>query len=189
MGVFVLYNENEKKILIQLANDSIEYGLQHHQQEMPINTVNFSHNLQKTRATFVTLEMDHRLRGCIGSLRAHRPLVNDVVSNANKAAFHDPRFSPVTIVDAAKLVLKISVLTEPVAMQFVSELDLLSQLEPNVHGLIIQDQGRQATFLPQVWETLPDPQNFLAHLKQKAGLPAGHWSPTFKAFTYQVELI
>lgn len=136
-------------------------------------------------ACFVTLKKNGQLRGCIGSAQAWRPLAEDVVDNAAKAAFGDPRFAPVTADEVDGLTLSVSVLTPPVPMRFTNEMDLLNQLRPRIDGLIIEDGGKRALFLPSVWEQLPDPAQFLAHLKHKAGMPIDHWSPHFKASRFQ----
>jgi len=140
-------------------------------------------------AVFVTLKCGGNLRGCIGSPMAWRPLVEDVADNAWRAAFKDPRFPPLRREELAGLELSVSVLTPPQPMGFADEADFLSQLRVGIDGLIIEDLGRRALFLPSVWEQLPDKRSFLAHLKMKAGLAETHWSPTFKASRFQaVEL-
>ncbi|MEQ8443239.1 MAG: AmmeMemoRadiSam system protein A [Alphaproteobacteria bacterium] len=146
----------------------------------------FPPELRENGATFITIEKDHKLRGCIGSLQAHRPLIQDLVENAYRAGFKDPRFPPLTREEMPRISWSISLLSEPRQMLFTGEADLLSQLKPGVDGLIIQDKGKRSTFLPQVWEQIPDPVQFLARLKQKAGLAPNHWSPDFTAFRYRV---
>ncbi|MGE5504260.1 MAG: AmmeMemoRadiSam system protein B [Actinomycetota bacterium] len=141
--------------------------------------------LREPGAVFVTLKRHGQLRGCIGSPTAWRPLGEDVVDNACKAAFGDPRFPPVSAAEVEELDLSVSVLTAPVPMTFAGEADLLAQLRPGIDGLIIEDQGRRALFLPSVWEQLPDKGAFLGHLKAKAGMSPGHFSPTFKASRFQ----
>lgn len=136
-------------------------------------------------AAFVTLKRGGQLRGCIGSVTAWRPLAEDVADNARKAAFSDPRFPPLSRAELNGLELSVSVLTAPQPMAFADEADLLGQLRPRVDGLIIEDAGRRALFLPSVWEQLPDKRLFMAHLKHKAGLPPDHWSPGFKASRFQ----
>lgn len=137
--------------------------------------------LARPGAAFVTLKRNGQLRGCIGSPQAWRPLAEDVCDNAVKAAFADPRFPPLTAREMDGLGLSISVLTPPRPMQVGDQADLLSRLRPRRDGLIIEDRGRSALFLPSVWEQLPDPAAFLAHLKAKAGLRADHWSETVRA--------
>ncbi|CAA7615795.1 MEMO1 family protein H261_09252 [Candidatus Terasakiella magnetica] len=136
-------------------------------------------------AVFVTLLRHGQLRGCIGSVMAWRPLAEDLTENAFKAAFHDPRFTPLTAPEMEGLTLSLSVLTPPQPMTFGNEADLLAQLRPRIDGLIIEDSGKRALFLPSVWEQLPDKRQFLAHLKVKGGMAAHHWSPGFKASTFQ----
>ncbi len=133
-------------------------------------------------AAFVTLRRrGGGLRGCIGSAVATRPLIVDVVQHAFNAAFRDPRFPRLDWLELAGLSLSVSVLTPPEPMRFSSEADLLAQLRPGVDGLIIEDQGLRSLFLPSVWEEIPEPRQFLAVLKLKAGLPAEHFSPEFRA--------
>ena len=105
--------------------------------------------------------------------------------NAYKAAFRDPRFPPLNGPEWERVELSISLLTSPVAMTFTDQADLLAQLRPGIDGLIIEDQGRRALFLPSVWEQLPGKADFLAHLKRKAGLASSHWSPAFQAQRFE----
>jgi AmmeMemoRadiSam system protein B/AmmeMemoRadiSam system protein A len=142
--------------------------------------------LAEPGATFVTLTRDGDLRGCIGSLEAHRPLDRDVRANAVAAAFSDPRFPPLTLAELADTRVEVSLLTAPQPMSFTSEADALRQLRPNVDGVILVAGHRRATFLPQVWEQLPTPRQFMAHLKQKAGLPADWWSSEVQLQRYEV---
>lgn len=143
--------------------------------------------LSAMRATFVSLEQDGRLRGCIGSTQAHRPLLQDVLANTVKAGFGDRRFAPVTTQDLDGLDLSISVLSHQRPIAAANEQALLDELSPDRDGLIITDQGRSALFLPHVWKQIPDPKIFLAALRQKAGLASDHWSPTFKALRFGAE--
>lgn len=138
-------------------------------------------------ACFVTLRQAGELRGCIGSLQAQRPLGEDLDDNAVGAALRDPRFAPLTANEFAGLQLEVSLLTRPEFMAFGDQDEVLGKLRPGTDGVILFDGCRRATFLPQVWEQLPDPRDFLAQLKRKAGLPAGHWSPSVMIATYQVE--
>ncbi|MCX7166784.1 MAG: AmmeMemoRadiSam system protein A [Rhodocyclales bacterium] len=138
-------------------------------------------------ATFVTLTQNGQLRGCIGSLQAHRPLDQDVRANAVAAAFRDPRFPPLTLAELARTRVEVSLLTAPVPMSFSSEADAVSQLRPHVDGIILTAGQQRGTFLPQVWEQLPEPRMFMAHLKQKAGLPADWWSSEVQLQRYEVQ--
>ncbi len=142
-------------------------------------------------ASFVTLTQAGQLRGCIGSLQAHRPLHEDVLANAQAAALQDPRFAPVTAQEAPTLAVEVSVLTAPEPLPFANESHALWQLQPHEHGVIFscEHQGRayRSTFLPQVWDQLPDPRKFMAQLKRKAGLPADHWSDAVRLSVYRVQ--
>ena len=142
--------------------------------------------LAHTAAVFVTLTRDGALRGCIGSLAAHRALSLDVAENAVAAALRDPRFAPVTAQELPSLKVEVSLLTAPQAMVFVSEADALAQLRPPFDGLIFEASGRRSTFLPQVWQQIPAPRAFLAALKEKAGLPAGYWGTDVRLSRYWV---
>lgn len=179
------YTKLQQETLLKLALDSIQYGVKHHK-VMSINLDNYAENLTKPRATFVTLEIAGKLRGCIGSLIAHQPLAQDIVHNAYAAAFEDPRFPPVTEDEVEQLEIHISILDTPKPMSFTSEEDLIKQIRPNIDGLILSDKGYRGTFLPSVWESLPDREDFLKHLKMKAGLPVDYWSDTLKVEKYTV---
>jgi len=128
--------------------------------------------LQQCGATFVTLTKDGQLRGCIGSLEAARPLAMDVAENALGAAFRDPRFPRLAADEWPRCQVEVSMLSASKRVEFADEADLIAQLEPGVDGVILEADGRRATFLPQVWESLPDKRAFLAELVKKAGLPA-----------------
>jgi AmmeMemoRadiSam system protein A len=139
-------------------------------------------------ATFVTLEMNDQLRGCIGSLIATQSLAADVRQNAESAAFHDPRFAPVSLAEMDRIQIEVSVLTPPQPLNYVDSSDLISCLCPREDGVIIQKGMASATFLPQVWEQLPEPEDFLTHLCRKAGLDGYTWRDTaLKVSTYQVQ--
>ncbi len=138
-------------------------------------------------ACFVTLTQHGELRGCIGTLEAHRPLLQDVKSNAVAAAFRDPRFSPLAHDDLPHISLEVSLLAAPLPMSFRDEKDALEQLRPHEDGVIFQFANFRSTFLPQVWEQLPSPRQFMAHLKYKAGLPTDFWSPDVRLSRYTVE--
>ncbi|MEI6413260.1 MAG: AmmeMemoRadiSam system protein A [Pseudomonadota bacterium] len=182
--------ESERTTLLILARSAIEYGLTDHRPPA-VDPQSYPAALQAVRASFVTLNREGNLRGCIGQLTATRPLVVDVTENAFAAAFRDPRFSPLTTPELPDLELHISILTPSVPLIFESEADLLAQLRPGIDGLILEENHHghraRATFLPAVWESLPRPEDFLRHLKQKAGLPSGYWSPSLRAFRYQTE--
>jgi len=126
--------------------------------------------LRQNGATFVTLTRDGRLRGCIGSLQAARPLGEDAAQNAIAAAWRDPRFPAVTAAEWPAIRVEVSLLSTPKPLQFADEADLLSQLRAGEDGVILEADGRRATYLPQVWESIPDKRQFLRELARKAGL-------------------
>lgn len=181
-----VYGAEARRALLAIARDSIDHGVAHGTALQP-DLAALPAELGEPRATFVTLHLDGQLRGCIGSLEAHRPLAEDVAANAFAAAFRDPRFPPVSRTEAARLALEISVLSPAEPMHFRSEADLLAQLRPGIDGLILSDLGRRGTFLPSVWSQLPAARDFLVHLKHKAGLPADHWSATLSVERYTTE--
>ena len=143
--------------------------------------------LAQPAATFVTLTQGGQLRGCIGSLEAYRPLAADVAENAFSAAFRDPRFSPLAAEELPRTRIEVSLLDTPQPMTFSDEADALAKLCPGVDGLILTHGGRRATFLPQVWESLPEPRRFLQQLKLKAGLPADFWDGRITLSRYGVQ--
>ena len=144
--------------------------------------------LEARHGTFVTLKVAGQLRGCIGSLAAEESILDGVKRNAVNAAFHDPRFSPLTVEEIEDVDIEISILTNPQPLEYTNGVDLISKLRVNVDGVILQKGRASATFLPQVWEQLPRPENFLSHLCVKAGLSANAWENTrLKISTYQVQ--
>ena len=143
--------------------------------------------LTQNGATFVTLTQNGNLRGCIGSLEAYRPLLTDVAENAIAAAFRDPRFPPLGPEELDFTRGEVSLLEVPKPMEFSDEADALARLRPGIDGLILAYGHRRATFLPQVWESLPDRQQFMAHLKMKAGLPADFWDDGITFSRYGVQ--
>ncbi len=182
----VLLSETDRALLIQLARQSIAHGLEHGG-PLPLSSHDYPEQLQAPRASFVTLHRHDQLRGCIGSLEARRPLVEDVTCNAHAAAFHDPRFSPLTRAEFDNLSIHISILQPAEPLRFQSEHELLAQLRPGIDGLILQEGTHRATFLPSVWESLTEPQAFLNQLKHKAGLGMDYWSDTMQAWRYTTE--
>ncbi len=179
-------SDEHRTLLLDLAKQSIQNGLLTGK-PLPINVEDYPHELQEKRATFVTLEINDQLRGCIGMLEAERPLVLDVVKNAFSAAFNDPRFPSLKDFEFERLQYHISVLQPAESMQFKSESELVSQMRPGVDGLILEEGSHRGTFLPSVWESLPDPYDFLIHLKHKAGLPPNYWSDTLQVSRYTTE--
>ena len=182
--------EADRQTLNNIAKDSIGYSLElgsNARFELTLNLDNYSADLQQQRATFVTLNINDQLRGCIGTLVAHQPLVIDVAHNARAAAFHDPRFGPLSKPEFERLQIHISILGEPEPMTFTSQQDLLQQIRPGIDGLILTSGSHRGTFLPSVWESLATPEEFLSHLKLKAGLPASYWSDDIRIERYTTE--
>ncbi|MGE0667145.1 MAG: AmmeMemoRadiSam system protein B [Sphingomonadales bacterium] len=179
-------SEKDRRTLLDAAIASIRYGIQNGK-EPALTLKGVPRSILALRATFVTLTLDGKLRGCIGSVQAHRPLVNDVVANAWRAAFADKRFKPLTVAELDRLEVEISILSHQRPIPFDSEKALLAALRPDRDGLVIADGDKRALFLPTVWQTLPHPQNFLLYLKRKAGMPDDHWSDGFRANRFTTE--
>jgi AmmeMemoRadiSam system protein A len=183
-----MLSTSQQQTLLALAEAAIRHALKHGT-PLQINPANYEEALRQPAACFVTLKHRGELRGCIGSLEAHRSMVEDVVHNADAAAFTDPRFPPLRENELADgLELDISLLTPAVEMHFTSEKNLLSQLQPGIDGLILEEGYRRGTFLPSVWEQLPQPEQFLQHLKLKAGLPPNHWSENIRISRYTTQI-
>lgn len=142
--------------------------------------------LRRQGACFITLTHNDKLRGCMGTLRAHRALADDVKANAVAAAFRDPRFAPLTAGELSAIALEISVLSMLQPMSFLDEPDALRQLRANVDGVVFEYGHHSSTFLPQVWEDFTEPSEFLAHLKYKAGLPPDFWDKEVRLLRYTV---
>jgi AmmeMemoRadiSam system protein A len=142
--------------------------------------------LRQSGACFITLMASERLRGCVGTLRAHRTLLEDVKANAVAAAFRDPRFKPLAPGEFAAVALEISVLSALEPMTVADEHDAVRQLRPGVDGVVFQYGHHTGTFLPQVWEQFGEPAEFLAHLRYKAGLPPDFWDSEVKLSRYVV---
>lgn len=181
-----MYSESERQTLLELARASIRHGLAQ-QEALRVNEADHVPALREMRATFVTLHRNGELQGCIGMLRATRPLVRDVSENAYAAAFEDPRGVDLSAATIEELAIHISVLTPPEELKVASEEELLKTIRPGVDGLILEVHGRRGTLLPSVWESLPEPRAFVNHVKVKAGLPENYWSAELKASRYQTE--
>ena len=183
----LLTDPDIRQTLLDLARGSIEEGLS--DRKLSIELSDYPAVLQEQGASFVTLNMNDNLRGCIGTLEAYQSLAIDVVEHAYAAAFRDPRFSSLTRAEFVELEIHISVLGKPESVFFSSEEDLVEKLRPGTDGLILEEGSFRGTFLPAVWESLPDPRLFLAQLKRKAGLPADYWSDTIAIKRYTTESI
>ena len=182
-----MYSIKQQQQLLKIARESIAHGLKTATPSMPSEAL--PSEFQEHRATFVTLEIKGQLRGCIGMLEPLRPLAEDVAENAFAAAFQDSRFPPLASREFSALEISISILSPPEPLSFSSEEDLLKQIRPEIDGLILQEGLHRGTFLPAVWDQLPNTKTFFEHLKQKAGLPLGYWSNTLRISRYTAEYI
>lgn len=180
-------DERERALLAGIARRSLEDAFAGRATDLDVAAL--PARLGAPGACFVTLERDGELRGCIGSIEARRPLAEDVVENARAAAFHDHRFAPLERRELATLDMHLSILTPSEPFPVADEAELLRELVPGEDGLVLEEGLRRSTFLPQVWESLPDPRDFVRQLKRKAGLPPDHWSPTLAFRRYRVESI
>lgn len=177
-----MFTEAQGRLMLALARAAIA-------REFDAPTAPLPHPgwLDESGAVFVTLTEAGRLRGCIGSLEAHRTLGCDLEHNARAAAFRDPRFPPLAQAELPRVRVEVSLLTPATSMTFMDEADALAQLRPGVDGVILEYGHHRSTFLPQVWEQLPQPQQFMSHLKQKAGLSGDFWDKEVRLSRYGVE--
>jgi AmmeMemoRadiSam system protein B/AmmeMemoRadiSam system protein A len=180
--------EGDRARLIALAVASLEFAAAHHGEAPAIGLgADVSSALSAQRASFVTLEREARLRGCIGSPAARMALARDVAANAVAAGFGDPRFAPLTQAELAVLTISISILSPAAPFECADEEDLIARLHPGRDGLILREKGAGALFLPSVWDTLPDRREFVHQLKRKMGRAADHWSPAMRAWRFTTE--
>ncbi|MCK9245774.1 MAG: AmmeMemoRadiSam system protein A [Anaerolineaceae bacterium] len=177
----------DQQQLLSVARAAVEATANN--QPLPqIDLDQYSQILKDEGASFVTLMLDGKLRGCIGTLEAYQPLILDVQSRAVQAASKDPRFSPVRPEETARIKIEISRLTQPVPLEYDHPKDLVTLLRPGVDGVVISEGHRRATFLPQVWDDLPEPKQFIAQLCRKMGCSPGYWEhKLLEVETYQVE--
>jgi hypothetical protein len=177
----------EQAILLKIARDSLTLSVQG--EALPrLQGADLPETLQAKGASFVTLTKQGQLRGCIGALQAYQPLATDVQEHAMAAALQDYRFPPVQPDELSQIEIEVSVLTPRRKLDYETPLDLIRKLRPNVDGVVLQDGIRKATFLPQVWEQLPQPEEFLAHLCQKMGASPTLWQKKhLTVYTYQVQ--
>lgn len=176
-----MFDTNKGQTLLHLARAAIAEELGFISNDFPRTDW-----LEEPGATFVTLTLHGQLRGCIGSLEAIRPLIDDVRHNAVASAFRDPRFEPLSKAEFADVIVEVSLLSKPEPIRFTSEQDALAQLNPGMDGVILEYDNHRATYLPQVWAQLCDPQTFINQLKSKAGLPEDFWSEDVKLLRYTV---
>lgn len=185
------FNKKQGNALLKLARHTImkRFGRQINKAESKSLSEDLKDNDFKAhRGVFVTLKKNHQLRGCIGSLTATESIIDGIKDNAINAAFHDPRFPSLTDSELDQVDIEVSILTEPQPLEYIDHADLISKLRVNVDGVIIRKGLARATFLPQVWEQLPKPEEFLSHLCAKAGLPSNSWeNNNLEVKTYQVQ--
>ena len=173
--------EQRGRVLLPIARAAISTAL-----DRPFAAEENAAWLREDGACFVTLTQRGELRGCIGSLQAHRPLLEDVKANALAAAFRDPRFAPLAAAELDYTEVEISLLSPLQPLAFFDEQDALAQLRPLVDGIVFEYGHYRSTFLPQVWEQLPEPREFMAHLKYKAGLSPQFWAEEVRLSRYTV---
>lgn len=180
-------SRSEQRQLLRLARDALEAAVRG-ELPPPVSPADLPLALTRPGATFVTLMNSNELRGCIGGLQARLPLYEDVLEHTVQSAQNDYRFPPVTAAEAPRIEIEISVLTEPQPLRYDSSEQLPRRLRPNVDGVILNQGFQRATFLPQVWERVPDPATFLSMLCEKMGAAPDLWRHTkLEVLTYQVE--
>ncbi|MBW2364976.1 MAG: AmmeMemoRadiSam system protein A [Deltaproteobacteria bacterium] len=179
------------QVLVQLAKHTIMKYLDmkiKKTETASLNSALKNDIFQTQRGTFVTLSINGMLRGCIGNITPHGAIGESVKRNAISAAFHDPRFEPLTLKEFKNIHIEVSVLTDPKPLKYKNSTELISKLRPNIDGVIIKKDMASATFLPQVWRQLPNPEIFLSHLCRKAGLQPNAWQKSpLDVLIYQVQ--
>lgn len=175
---------SERVTLLRIARGSVAHGLQE-RSPLPVTIEDYSESLRAFHPCFATLRFRDRLRGCMGSLQPTLPLVQAAAYHAFQAAFHDPRFPPLKPEEFSELSVSLSILSASEALECTSEEDLLSQLRPGLDGVILETRKKTATLLPQVWDHVTDPREFLLHLKRKAGVAENVWSSEWRFRRYR----
>lgn len=181
-------SDADASTLLETVRQAVEHGLEHGR-EPTLRGDLYPPSLRVVRATFVTFHLRGDLRGCVGTTKAQRPLVCDAAHSGYQAAFGDRRFAPLSRRELPELETHISILSPLEAVAACDEADLVDRLRPGIDGILLEDGERRGTFLPAMWEQLPDPREFLRLLKVKAGLPLGHWPPALRVYRYTVESI
>ncbi len=175
---------SQQRQLLRIARDSVAQGLDA-AAPLTVDRDGLEPVLCEPAAVFVTLTLQGQLRGCIGSLQPQDALAQAVANAAFNAAFRDPRFARVSAAELEQIEIEISVLSKLQSWQPGSRESMLHELRPGIDGLLIEDRGHRATFLPQVWEKIGSAEEFVGQLMRKAGLPAGHWSSSIRLHRYQ----
>ena len=175
----------ERKQLLKLARDTLKYHFKN--KPIPPDVIPPNPKFQEKHGVFVTLQKEGKLRGCIGYIQPIKSLYEAVKENAFNAAFHDSRFTALKEEELPKVEIEISILSVPEELKYKDSLELIRKLKPKVDGVILEKNGREATFLPQVWNEVLIPEDFLRQLSWKAGLAPDGWKSA-KIFTYQAEV-
>ena len=178
-----------QNVILDIAKNAIKDGFSYTDTIDKKALLELYPEFAKFKATFVTLTLDHQLRGCIGTLNAHRALLDDLIYNAKAAAFEDPRFHPLNPEEFSRVHIEVSLLSEPELITYEDSDDLKSKVTVGVDGIILQKGSRKATFLPQVWEQLPTFELFFSHLCQKAGLESDCLESHPNIWHYRVEKV
>ena len=179
--------DGEKQTLLRIARESLECAVRG-EALPPLEEESLTQTLRESGASFVTLTIHDDLRGCIGALEAYQPLAQDVREHAIAAALEDPRFPPVSEGELSRIHIEVSYLTEPHELRYSTGEDLLTKLHPRIDGIILKHGFRKATFLPQVWEKISEPEEFLRQLCYKMGAGPNLWREAkLQVYTYQVE--
>lgn len=179
----------ENHILLDIAKKSIKSKFDNSIKPNREELLKDFPDLKEEAATFVTLTLDGNLRGCIGTLYAHRSLLDDLMSNSYSAAFEDPRFYELTKEEFEKVKVEVSILSKPEKVEYENINELKEKIKPNIHGVILQKNNRRSTFLPQVWEKLPSFEEFISHLCHKGGFEANCLQFSPEVFIYTVKKI
>jgi len=182
-----MYSKSEKHWLLILARESIALGLKD-RRSYEVDPKQVTPEFKEKRGCFVTLTIGGQLRGCIGHIEAIQPLYKDVIENATSAAFDDPRFPPLDQSELDEVEIEVSVLGKPIDLDYKSSDDLVRKLKPGKDGVILRKGAASATFLPQVWDQIKAPEDFLSHMCAKAGLDSDEWREgKLEIQTYSVE--
>lgn len=181
-------SDDDANVLLDIARQSIREAVTN-KAVLDVDTTQVAPTLLARHGVFVTLRRNGELRGCIGTLDPQKNLAQDTAEYARRSATQDPRFPPMSVHELTDLDIHISVLSEPTPIEFTDEADLLAKIRPGVDGLLLETPTNRGTFLPAVWKTLPDPQQFLDHLKSKAGLPRKELPKDARVYRYTAQSI
>ncbi len=183
-------SKEEGGLLLKLARKSIHHELDKHDDAFPSMVPELCKDVfNQKRGVFVSLHKKGRLRGCIGNIEPVKSVLEGIIDNAKHAAFHDTRFNPLSVEDLRDTKIEISILTRPEKVEYNNGTDLIRKIKPDIDGVIIKKKSYSATFLPQVWKQLKNPESFLSQLCIKAGLPSEEWKTgSLTVLTYQIQM-